>query len=246
MAVFYFLAVALPYISAFLLTLAVAGVLGLLIWLLNGRHWWGWLAGLALALAASCVSPVLQRIEDARITARLTAAEPQPAQLALEPGALIHLHDGNHYGITCRPCDFTALPFVTEAETVSLYPMLIDNRGELVERVNLNAPTPDRATRGRFRYAFISVPQIWYEGAPFDPPTWYPAPVPAGLKGVHMLVELPPTGIIRPAELQPLYLRVNRQYESEALFSWGFVTETVARPEPEDIFTDLAARVTAR
>ncbi|MBY6153015.1 hypothetical protein KUV47_07325 [Vannielia litorea] len=246
MAIFYFLAVALPYIAAFLLTLAVAAGAGLLIWLLNGRHWWAWLAGLAIAAAASTVSPVLQRLESERITVALAAAEPQPESLALEPGALIHLHDGNHAGITCRPCDFTALPFVTEAETVSLYPVLIDERGELVERTNLNAPTPDRATRARFRYAFMSIPQVWYEGADFDPPAWYPVPVPEDFKGVHMLVELPPTGIIRPAELQPLYLRVNRQYEAEALFSWGFVTDTVQRPTPEEILADLAARVTAK
>ncbi|SIN93197.1 hypothetical protein [Vannielia litorea] len=246
MAIIYFLAMALPYIAAFVLTITVAAGAGLLIWLLNGRHWWAWLAGLALAVAASTVSPLLQRLESARITARLAAAEPQAATLALEPGALIHLHDGNHYGITCRPCDFAALPFVTEAETASIHPLLIDESGVLLERTNLNAPTPDRATRGRFRYAFLSVPQVWYEGAPFDPPAWYPSPVPEDLKGVHMLVALPPTGIIRPAELKPLYLRVNRQYEAQMLFSWGFVTQTVARPEPEEIFADLAARATGQ
>ncbi|MFY0632543.1 MAG: hypothetical protein JXQ91_01925 [Vannielia sp.] len=242
MAIFFFLALALPYIAAFLLTLGVAGVAGAAIWLVNGRRWWGWLAGVALALAASCVSPVLQRIESARTNAALTAAEPQPARLVLEPGPLIHLEDHNHMGITCRPCDFAALPFVTEAEAASIHPVLIDHRGELTARANLNAPTPDRAERGRFRYAFLSLPAFWWEGAPFEAPGWYPSPVPDDLKGLHMLVELPPTGIIRPAELKPLYLRVNRQYEAERLFSWGFVTDTVARPSPEDILRDLAAR----
>ncbi len=246
MAVFYFLAVALPYIAAFLLTLVVTGGLGLVIWLLNGRHWWAWLAGLALAVAASTVSPLVQRLEEAGITARLEASEPQAASHVLEPGALIHLQDDNHAGITCRPCDFAALPFVTQAETVDIHPVLIDERGDLVARVNLNAPTPDRAERARFRYAFISLPAFWYQGAPYEPPAWYPSPVPEDLKGIHMLVALPPTGIIRPAELEPLYLRVNRQFEAEKLFSWGFVTETVQRPAPEAIFADLASRVTAK
>ncbi|MBS8226642.1 hypothetical protein [Vannielia litorea] len=245
MEVIFFIAMALPYVAAVLATLAVAGGIGLLIWLVNGRRGWAWAVGVVLAVAASCISPVLQRVESARITARLAASEPQADRLVLEPGALIHLQDGNHAGITCWPCDFATLPFVTEAETVSLYPALIDNRGELVARTNLNDPTPDRATRGRFRYAFISLPPVWWEEAPFDPPAWYPAPVPEDLKGVHMLVALPPTGIIRPAELTPLYLRINRQYEAETLFSWGFVTETVQSPSTEEIFADLAARVTA-
>ena len=244
MEIIFFFALALPYIAATLLTLAVAGATGLVVWLLNGRRWWAWLLGVALAVGASCVSPVLQRMEDARVTEALAAQEIRPDRLALEPGSLIHLQDGNHAGITCRPCDFAALPFVTHAETVSIHPVLIDNRGDLVARVNLNAPMVDRAERARFRYAFVSVPAFWYEGAPEAPPAWYPSPVPEDLKGIHMLVALPPTGIVRPAEFAPLYLRINRQYDAERLFTWGLVTDTVQRPSTEEIFADLAARVT--
>ena len=234
---------AVIYLAQYVLPLLITAALAWLLYrLVFRRRRWAILPSLVLALALSCIPALLDRMALSRDLAQYAADEIRPDRIALPPGPLLHLQESNHAGITCDwDCPFADLPFVTEITTDDLL-RFTDLQGDLLKapidlwRVSEN---PNRSQPYPYRYAFISVPTYWYATAigvaDYRKPYW-----PEDGKGVHMLVELPPDGILDLRSATTHYRHFNIQTDLASYFFWGISGETVQDPPVSEMFQDIA------
>ncbi len=238
----YFLTYGVPLIGTAILIVLIAKVV------FRGA-WWGWLLAAAGVIAASCVPWWLDRQELQREVAAFAPDEIIPDTLTLAPGALWHIEEGNHAGVTCSwECDFGDFPFVTKVDSGGVeYALQLGSSGQPIDRHNLwdglydvtRAPGQDFP----YQYAYIGLSIYRDYGVPqsgdYRKPHW-----PASGKGVHMLVVLPADGILDFATADVLYRRHNVQRDMAQPFFWGQATQTVQYPSTKMIFDDLHAVAT--
>lgn len=235
MALIYFILFLVNYVLPLLLT---AGLALLLYRLLRRRLRYAAPLSIGIALALSCAQPAYDWIMLRRDLARYAPDELRPETLQLAPGALLHLQEGNHRGVTCGPiCAFSRLPFVTSSTTADLSLNSEDWPPDLWPLL----PEADRSQPFPYRYAFISVSTFVYAKAlgfdrDYRKPYW-----PLDAKAVHMLVEIPPDGMLDLASATAHYRRFNMQVDMAEFPFWGIAVETVVRPEVPTIFAELAA-----
>lgn len=183
MALIYFILFLVNYVLPLLLT---AGLALLLYRLLRRRLRYAAPLSIGIALALSCAQPAYDWIMLRRDLARYAPDELRPETLQLAPGALLHLQEGNHRGVTCGPiCAFSRLPFVTSSTTADLTRNSEDWSPDLWPLL----PQADRSQPFPYRYAFISVSTFVYAKAlgfdrDYRKPYW-----PSDAKAVHMLVD---------------------------------------------------------
>lgn len=222
-------------------------ITALLAWLLYRlvfrRRRWTILPSLFLALALSCVPALLDRSALNRDLARYAPDEITPDRIILPSGPLLHLQESNHAGITCDlDCPFSDLPFVSQVAIDDLRRLTDEQGNPLDARLDLWSAldNPDRSQAFPFRYAFISAPVYWYATAigvaDYRKSYW-----PKDGKGVHMLVELPPDGILDLTTAATHYLRFNIQTDLARYLFWGIGRQTEQQPSTSQIFQDLLA-----
>ncbi|MFC3526621.1 hypothetical protein ACFOMH_00445 [Paracoccus mangrovi] len=228
------------FLILYMLPLLLTALLAVLLYRLifRGRRW-GMAISVALALAASCVQPVLDRIALWRDLDRYAADEIRPDRLILPPGRLLHLQEGNHAGVTCdAECPFDTLSFVTGSTELEL-------RDAVDWPLNLwdMLPEADPAEPFPYRYAFVSVSTTSYAGMLgltdlYRKPDWPDIGV---SKGVHMLVEIPQDGVLDLTQAPVHFRRFNLQADLAMAPFWGIVSSSTIWPEVGTIFADLAA-----
>lgn len=223
-------------IYAFLLLLTV--VAAIVIWrILRSRMpYQSWLKPVALVAAVllSCLLPALDHIAFWRDQQRLAEVEIRPDRLDLPPGALLHVEESNHAGVTCGyPCDFASLPFVTTTTTTNP-----SGYTETADILDLRDAISTSDQVEPYRYAFISIAAYHYES--LIGISWSESTLPEDVKGAHLLVELPANGLLDLKKARILYLRFNLQRDVSQYFFWGLIPRTENSPAVEDIFADLS------
>lgn len=227
------------YVLPPLITAALAWLLYRLVF---RRRRWAILPSLAIALLLSCIPALLDRTALSRDLAQYALDEIRPDRITLPPGPLLHLQESNHAGITCDlDCPFADLPFVTQVATDDLR-RFTDMQGDPLEAPLDLWSAVEHADRSRpfpYRYAFISAPTYWYAKAigvaDYRKPHW-----PRDGKGAHMLIELPPDGMLDLQSATTQYRRFNIQRNRAYYFLWGIASETEQYPTVAEIFQDIA------
>lgn len=240
-----FLAYLLIYVVTFVVPLLISVGLFLLVRrLLAGRTPYAALVALCLVLAASCVPWVMDRFAVRADLAALARDEIYPDEVALPPGALWYLSEHNHAGVSCHwPCDFSDLPFVTHVSDQNVdYALSLGYEQSPLDTHDLLNGLVKKDTQLRdgfpFDYAFISISGYRDHGVPNGDPYRKPG-WPETVKGVHMLVALPPDGQLDFATADIVYRRYNVQETVARPFFWGIATETEQTPSVEAILDDL-------
>ncbi|MEL6957907.1 MAG: hypothetical protein AAGL89_03005, partial [Pseudomonadota bacterium] len=237
--VMYFVTYVVPLIGSLLLVWVLAVVV-------FRRRRWAWSASFICVAVASSVPWMMDRIALRQELAAYASDTIYPNRLRLEPGALWHIEEGNHAGVTCSwECDFTRLPFVTEVGEQDVgYALQLDTSGAPIDQHNLWDGLYDLEQQpGQafpYQYAYIGLSQYRDFGVPqsgdYRMPHW-----PETGKGVHMLVRIPSDGMLNFETAEVLYRRYNVQREMALLLLWGVATETVQTPGTDAIFNDLVA-----
>lgn len=230
------------------LVLLVAVFFGVMA-LLRGRRWRS-LAAIAVVAAVAVTPTLLAKTQLERDLGKFASEEIRPDGLSLPPGALILIQPGNHAGLTCGfPCDtLEPAPFVSELSsdygeylvappnsdpigTHDLWEGLRHAQG--LESIDRSVPFP-------YQYAFVSTDAWRFPAAQTDGnyrmPHW-----PNNAKGVHMLVSIPPNGILDFSQAQVHYRRFNIQEETKPFPFLGFATETVQTPTVNEIMQEVVS-----
>jgi len=253
----YAIANIIAYGGPLLLTVIVAVALR---FALFRRKSWGWVAGFGIAVTASCGPSVTWQMKLRSDLAQLERDAVLPERLALEPGAVLHLNEENHAGITCGyRCPLKALPWVTgyakgdarramaAAEDGSDLLAQADLWPILAAMGELDDTGPD-GSDGPFPYRYLFLSASVYatqkvHDAVENSPDYWPADWPSNAKGIHSLFEIPPSGVIDFRTATPLYRRFNIQDDVRPPFFWGAALDSTQTPTVNEIVADLNARV---
>jgi hypothetical protein len=202
-----------------------------------------WVLALGVAIALSCVPVAWKRHQLEKDVEALVQDEVWPANLVLEPGALLHLEPSNHAGLTCgRSCFDERAKFMTHVDTdeparvfswTSSEQLGVEDLWDAIE-------APDRSEPFPYKYLFLST-DAWRLSGPGDDNSYRKPHWPKSIQGVHMLVSIPETGVVDFDTAQVHYRRFNVQYEVPEYPYWGFVTKTQNKPYVDEIVSDLVA-----
>lgn len=236
----YFLVYLVAYGGPLLLTAGVTAALALTVFSgLPAR----WLVSLIVAVTLSCLPVVWERYKLQQDVTALAQDDIWPSQLDLGAGGLLVLSPYNHAGLTCGPGCFEGMgetfPDIKLEESSRVFGWSGSERlgkedlWSAVEDPNRTAPFP-------YKYLFLST-EAWRvsstdEHGPYRKPHW-----PKSIQGVHMLLAIPPSGLIDFNDAQVLYRRFNLQHDVPQFPFWGFVTKGEQTPYVDDIIRDLSA-----
>ena len=227
------LAVAVSLLMAWLMTWLIR------LFFLRGRR-----RGVLLAFGATlllfCVKPALDRLVFWSELDAFAADEIQPESLVLPRGDLLRIDRGYGGGACGVDCPLDELPFAARIEAPHIYDLALDPANPAIFDLWQFLDAPDRTQPFAFRYAFISLPARMYANAVGISKTRQEA-WPDRPQDVHMLVEVPQSGVLDLNRVETHFRRYTAQRDLGAfLIFGGLLEEPVVMPDVQGMVRDLA------